>query len=150
METFDNWNTEPLCSAVCKQILRVISTPLLLWFPSRDCRSDGFIRSQLVLLLPLRFALIDCRLCWLVFGECGWANPRFRLPVKDGGWLRVLFARLHYLSLLAASYPAVLQLVIKNKILRHEDRDPVTYQMCTPLAELLHWKSAMPFHPSTK
>ena len=22
--------------------------------------------------------------------------------------------------------------------------------MCTPLAELLHWKSAMPFHPSTK
>jgi hypothetical protein len=39
-------------------------------------------------------------------------NPRFRLPVKDGGWLRVLFARLHLLSLLAASYPAVLPLVI--------------------------------------
>ena len=58
-------------------------------------RSGGFIRSQLVLLLPSRFALIDYRLCWLVLWECGWANPRFRLPVKDGGWLRVLFARLH-------------------------------------------------------
>ena len=58
-------------------------------------RSGGFIHSQLVLLLPLRFTLIDCRLCWLVSWECGWANPRFRLSVKDGGWLRVLFARLH-------------------------------------------------------
>ena len=58
-------------------------------------RSGGFIRSQLVLLLPSRFTLIDCRLCWLVSWECGWANPRYRLPVKDGVWLRVLFARLH-------------------------------------------------------
>ena len=58
-------------------------------------RSGDFICSQLVLLLPSRFTLIDCRLCWLVSWECGWANPRFRLPVKDGGWLRVLFARLH-------------------------------------------------------
>jgi len=58
-------------------------------------RSGGFIRSQLVLLLPSRFTLIDYRLCWLVSWQCGWANPRFRLPVKDGGWLRVLFARLH-------------------------------------------------------
>jgi len=73
---------------------------------------NGFIRSQLVLLFPSRYSLIDCRLCWLVLWECGWANPRFKLPVKDGGWLRVLFARLHKLSLLAASYPAVLQLVI--------------------------------------
>ena len=50
-------------------------------------RSGGFIRSQLVLLLPSRFTLIDYRLCWLVSWECGWTNPQFRLPVKDGGWL---------------------------------------------------------------
>jgi hypothetical protein len=44
---------------------------------------------------PFEVSSIDCRLCWLVLWECGWANPRFRLPVKDGGWLRVLFVRLH-------------------------------------------------------
>ena len=51
------------------------------------------------------------------------------LPVKKGGWLRVLFVRLYKLSLLAASYPAVLQLVTKNKILHREDRDPVMYHI---------------------
>jgi hypothetical protein len=44
---------------------------------------------------PFEVSSIDCRLCWLVLWECGWVNPRFRLPVKDGGWLRVLFVRLH-------------------------------------------------------
>jgi len=44
---------------------------------------------------PFDVFSIDCRLCWSVPWECGWANPRFRLLVKDGGWLQVLFVRLH-------------------------------------------------------
>ena len=85
----------PFVQLCANKPLRVISTPLLLWFPSRDYTSGGFIRSQLVLLLPLRFPrlIVGC-VGWFLW-ECGWANPRFRLPVKDGGWLRVLFARLH-------------------------------------------------------
>jgi hypothetical protein len=50
------------------------------------------------------------------------------LSVKDGGWIQVLFARLNYLSLLATSYPAILQLVIKVKILHHEDWDQGPHQ----------------------
>ena len=85
----------PFVQLCANKPLRVISTPLLLWFPSRDYTSGGFIRSQLVLLLPLRFPrlIVGC-VGWFLW-ECGWANPRFRLPVKDGGWLQVLFARLH-------------------------------------------------------
>jgi hypothetical protein len=40
--------------------------PFALVISLRDYRSGGFIRSQLVLLLPLRFSLIDYRLCWFV------------------------------------------------------------------------------------
>jgi hypothetical protein len=39
--------------------------------------------------------LFDSRLCWLFLWEYGRANPRFRLPVKDDGWFRVLCVRLH-------------------------------------------------------
>ena len=94
--TFDNQNTEPPFVQLCANKYWEWSLPLCSCdFLRGIYRSGGFIRSQLVLLLPSRFALIDCRLCWLVLWECGWANPRFRLPVKDGGWLWVLFARLH-------------------------------------------------------
>ena len=85
----------PLFSYVLTNIESDLYPFALVIFLHGIYRSGGFICSQLMLLLPLRFTLIDCRLCWLVFWECGWANPRFRLPVKDGGWLRVLFARLH-------------------------------------------------------
>jgi hypothetical protein len=65
-QTFDNRNVEPfLFSCVLTNIERVISIPLLLRFPSRDYRSGDFIRSQLVLLLPLRFPR-------LIVGCVGW------------------------------------------------------------------------------
>ena len=38
---------------------------------------------------------IDSRLRRLVLWECGWANPWFRLPYRDGGWLLVRVVRLH-------------------------------------------------------
>ena len=137
------WNRTPFVQLCANKIQRVISTLLLLLFPSRDCRSSDFIRSQLVLILPSWFALINCRLCWLVLWECGWANPRFMLPVKKGGWLRVLFVRLYKLSLLAASYPAVLQLVVRSKILRHEDQDLVTYQVASRRPVWYAWCSGV-------
>ena len=37
----------------------------------------------------------DCRLRRLVLWECDWANPWFRLPYGDGGWLLVRVVRLH-------------------------------------------------------
>ena len=70
-----------LFSCVLTNIQIVFSTPLLL-ISSRDYIGGGLIRFQLVLLLPSRYSLIDCRLCWLVVWECGWANPRFRLRLK--------------------------------------------------------------------
>ena len=36
-----------------------------------------------------------CRLHRLVLWECDWANPWFRLPYRDGGWLLVRVVRLH-------------------------------------------------------
>jgi hypothetical protein len=42
---------------------------------------------------------LDSRLCWLVLWECGWANPRFRLPVKDGGWMNPRFSFIHQVAL---------------------------------------------------
>ena len=36
-----------------------------------------------------------CKLRRLVLWECDWANPWFRLPYRDGGWLLVRVIRLH-------------------------------------------------------
>ena len=59
--------------------------------------------------------------------ECGWANPRFRLPYWDGGWLRVDFVRLHcYLGCLQLVILASLKLVILFVFLRREDRATVS------------------------
>jgi hypothetical protein len=66
------------------------------------------------------------RLRRLVLWECDWANPWFRLPYRDGGWLLVRVARLHYLSGCSQLFIlADFQLVILFKILRREDRDNI-------------------------
>jgi hypothetical protein len=90
--TFDNRNTELiLFRCVLTNIVRVISTPLLLWFLLRDYRSGGFIRSQLVLLLPLRFPR-------LIVGCVGWfLESVVRRILNSGCQLKMLVGFEFYL-----------------------------------------------------
>jgi hypothetical protein len=100
----------------------VISTPLLLWISSRDCRSGGFIRSQLVLLLPLRSPR-------LIVGCVGWFFESVVGRILDSGCrLKTVVGFEFYLSgctsyrCLQQVILASLKLVIWRLILRREDR----------------------------
>jgi hypothetical protein len=57
---------KPFVQLCANKFLESDLYPFALVISLWDYRSGGFIRSQLVLLLPSRFSLIDCRLCWLV------------------------------------------------------------------------------------
>jgi hypothetical protein len=93
-----------------------------LWIPSRDCRSGGFIRSQLVLLLPSRSPR-------LIVGWVGWFFESVVGRILDSGCrLKTVVGFEFYLSgctiyrCLQQVILASLKLVIWRLILRREDR----------------------------
>jgi hypothetical protein len=100
----------------------VISTLLLLWIPSRDCRSGGFIHSQAVLLLPSRSPR-------LIVGCVGWFFESVVGRILDSSCrLKTVVGFEFYLSG-CTSYHCLQQvilvsskLVIWKLILRREDR----------------------------
>jgi hypothetical protein len=121
----------------------VISTPLLLWIPSRDCRSGGFIRSQVVLLLPSRSPR-------LIVGCVGWFFESVVGRILDSGCrLKTVVGFEFYLSgctsyrCLQQVILASLKLVIWRLILRREDRASWRINCChnfnwVPLFEDIH------------
>jgi hypothetical protein len=88
--TFDNLNTDHFVQLCANKNQREISTPLLLCLPLRRLQKRPRHRH------PIRAPgpLIPGCVGWFLW-ECGWANPWFKLPYRDGGWLLVRVVRLH-------------------------------------------------------